>query len=140
MQTFSREVYGNNPSHKSYTIIGTQQLITLLQFSINAIKTAHNQIAPPGRNSSPPGDSNQNKNTRSSLMSRLAVGIKPPGGFWEKPRNPIEQRGKQMEIISFRSQKHKTMCMYLKTSKATPLTWIPCKIRVVVLLPSPKPL
>jgi len=24
-------------------------------------------------------------------MSRLAVGIKPPGGFWEKPRNPIEQ-------------------------------------------------
>ena len=23
----------------------------------------------------------------SSLMCRLAVGIEPPGGFWEKPRN-----------------------------------------------------
>ncbi|QCE04044.1 hypothetical protein DEO72_LG8g2077 [Vigna unguiculata] len=58
---------------------------------INAIKQHTIKVAPPGRNSSPPGDSNQNKNTRSSLMSRLAVGIKPPGGFWEKPRNPIEQ-------------------------------------------------
>jgi len=24
-------------------------------------------------------------------MSRLAIGLEPPGGFWEKPRNPIKQ-------------------------------------------------
>ncbi|QCD99859.1 hypothetical protein DEO72_LG7g1145 [Vigna unguiculata] len=49
-----------------------------------------NAVTPPGRNSSPPGGSSQNKNRRPPVMSRLAVGIKPPGGFWEKPRNPID--------------------------------------------------
>ncbi|QCD87864.1 hypothetical protein DEO72_LG3g2404 [Vigna unguiculata] len=72
-------------------IRGILQLIFGTPFCINAIKQNTIKVAPPGRNSSPLGDSNQNKNTRSSLMSRLAVGIKPPGGFWEKPRNPIEQ-------------------------------------------------
>jgi len=90
-QTFQQEVYDNNPSHNFIQSFDTQQFITFSQFSIKAIKQNTTKVAPPGRNSSPPGDSNQNKNIRSPLMSRLAVRIKPPGGFWEKPRNPIEQ-------------------------------------------------
>jgi len=79
----------------------TQQFIIFTQFSIKTIKQNAAKVAPPGRNSSPPGDSNQNKNIRSPLMSRLAVRIKSSGGFWEKPRNPIEQCRKQVEACDF---------------------------------------
>ncbi|QCD97616.1 hypothetical protein DEO72_LG6g2327 [Vigna unguiculata] len=79
---------------------------------INAIKQNTIKVAPPGRNSLPPGDSNQNKNIRSSLMSRLAVGIKPPGGFWEKPRNLIEQCRKQMEACDFNELRYSATYMY----------------------------
>jgi len=59
-------------------------------------------------------------------MSRLAVGIKPPGGFWEKPRNPTKQCGKiggKHTVSIIKAQYNANVS---KTPKTTPLTWIPC--------------
>jgi len=59
-------------------------------------------------------------------MSRLAVGIEPPGGFWEKPRNPIKQRGKIGGKHTVPIIKVQYNANVSKTLKTTPLTWIPC--------------
>ena len=83
---FGPAKYSITPTH-----INHRNHIHTCTNNIKNIKRNTNTIAPPGRNSSLPGGSSQNKNRRPSLMSRLAVGIKPPSGFWEKPRNPIEQ-------------------------------------------------
>jgi len=59
-------------------------------------------------------------------MSHLAVGIKPPGGFWEKPRNPIKQCGKIGGKHTVSIIKAQYNAIVSKTPKTTPLTWIPC--------------
>jgi len=90
---YSKLVFNFGPAKYSITPthINHRNHIHTCTNNIKNIKRNTNTIAPPGRNSSLPGGSSQNKNRRPSLMSRLAVGIKPPSGFWEKPRNPIEQ-------------------------------------------------
>jgi len=105
-----------------YTITEPQQLVTFTQNNIKIINQNSNSVAPPGRNSSPPGDSTQHKNSCSSLMSCLAIGLEPPGDFWEKPRNPIKQCRKTGErhVVSITKAQYNVYVS--KASKTTPLT------------------
>jgi len=89
-----QSIQGHKTIAKLYKINQNSTIHTPTQISSETTKPNVNNVALPGRNSSPPGDSTQNKPSYSPLMSRLAVRIKPPGGFWEKPRNPIKQCGK----------------------------------------------
>jgi len=106
-----------------YTITEPQYSVTSIQNSIKTIKQHSNSVVPPGRNSSPPGDSTQNKNSCSSLMSRLAVGLEPPAGFWEKPRKRNQTAQNQMECMKFSINYNTVHRTCIKASKTTPLTW-----------------
>jgi len=55
-------------------------------------------------------------------MSRLAVGIEPPGGFWKNPRNLIKQCRNRWQMVQFQSNKAQHNIHISKTSKTTPLT------------------
>jgi len=66
-------------------------------------------------------------------MSRLAVGIKPPGGFWEKPRNPIKQCGKIGGKHTVSIIKAQYNAMYLKHRKQLPLPGFLAKFEWVCL-------
>jgi len=106
-----------------YTITEPQYSVTFIQNSIKTIKQHSNSVVPPGRNSWPLGDSTQNKNSCSSLMSRLAVGLEPPGGFWEKPRKHNQTVQNQMECMQFSINYNTVHRTCIKASKTTPLTW-----------------
>jgi len=59
-------------------------------------------------------------------MSRLAVGLEPPSGFWEKTQKLYQTVQNQMEDMQFQSTKTQYNVHVSKTLKTTPLTWIPC--------------
>jgi len=103
-----------------HTTISETTMISARTASKQPRKNA-NSVASPGRDPSPPGDSNQNKNSRSPLMSRLAVGIEPPGSFWKKPRNSIKQCRNKWKTCNFNQPRHSTIYMYLKHQKQLPL-------------------
>jgi len=55
-------------------------------------------------------------------MSRLTVGLEPPGDFWEKTQKLDQTVQNQMEDMRFQSTNTQYNVHVSKTSKTTPLT------------------
>jgi len=69
-------------------------------------------------------------------MCRLAVGDEPPGGFWKNPETSIQQcRKRCSDHVTIHGIVQLFDCNK-KNNKTTPLTWIPCQIRICMPIPS----